>query len=439
MAEIRPFRGVRYNLEQVRDLSAVICPPYDVISPQLQDELYRRNESNFVRIEYNRELPQDNAEDNRYTRSAGTIKRWLEQGVLKADDPPAIYLHDHHFSIRGKRCRRRNIIACVRLEEWDKMVIRPHESVLSWAKSDRLSMLWACRANTSPILAMYEDPAQRLGALLAAQSKGKPAITVEEGSGEKHEVWAVTQADVIREMQNGLARQSFYIADGHHRYDSALTYRREMVSRSDRFSGEEPYNFVMMSLVDFADPGLIILPPHRLVRGISKATLHGLEAQLGSFFEVETLPITSSTVWQKVDNLLTGITPRTKKTRLAVYGLRDDSMLVLTLRDFAAACQMMPYFHSEMYKRLDVSLVDHIILEKLLGITKDREEAVLAYSYDREDAVNRVRNQEYQLTFILNPVKPELVKAMADASDRMPRKSTYFYPKSPAGLVFYKW
>ena len=439
MAEIRPFRGVRYNRQLVRDLSAVICPPYDIISPQMQDELYRRSEHNFVRVEFNRELPQDNAQDNRYTRSADTIRRWLEQGVLKTDEAPAIYIHDHYLSTQGKQHKRRNVIACVQLEEWDKMVIRPHESVLSKPKSDRLSMLWACQANTSPILAMFEDPGQKVANLLAAQAANQPVISVDNSTGEKHKVWAISDPKVIGEIQEKLSPQPFYIADGHHRYDSALTYRREMVACSASATGEEPYHFVMMSLVDFADPGLMILPPHRLVRGISRATFHELESQLKSFFEIESLPMTKHDVWQRVDSLLTGITPRTKRTRLAVFGLNDENLLVLTPHDFATVSQMMPYFHSELYKKLDVSLVDHIILEKLLGITKDREDAVLAYSYDRVDAVNRVRNQEYQLAFILNPVNPELVKAIADAGDRMPRKSTYFYPKSPAGLVFYRW
>ncbi|GAI82690.1 unnamed protein product, partial [marine sediment metagenome] len=169
MAEIRPFRGVHYNQRLVTNLSAVICPPYDVIAPQMQQELYRRSEYNFVRVEHNRELPQDTAEDNRYTRSATTLEQWLEQGILRVDEVPAIYLHDHYFTYQGREYKRRGIIARVRLEEWDTMVVRPHEGTLDEPKSDRLSLLWALQANTSPILALFEDQGQRIAPLLATQ------------------------------------------------------------------------------------------------------------------------------------------------------------------------------------------------------------------------------------------------------------------------------
>jgi len=188
----------------------------------------------------------------------------------------------------------------------------------------------------------------------------------------------------------------------------------------------------MMTLVDFSDPGLIILPPHRLVRGISKSTLNGLMPKLKVFFEIEELPLSMPGVCKQVDNLLT----ETNEIRLILFGLAAERLFVLRLCDLAAVSQMMPYFHSELYKRLAVSVVDHILLEKLLGLSSGSEEAILAYSYDKLDAVNRVLDQEYQLAFLLSPIRAETIKAIADAGDRMPRKSTYFYPKLPAGLVF---
>ncbi len=439
MAEIRPFRGVLYNQQVVSDLSTVICPPYDVISPQLQDELYQCSEYNFVRVEYNRELPQDNPQDNRYTRSAANIQRWLRQGVLQKDASPTIYVHQHFFNSQGKSYKRNNIIACVRLEEWEKKIIRPHENIIPRAKSDRLSMLWACQANTSAVLAMYQDPEQTISFALTAQEINSPRINVVDNNGERHKVWAVTQPEVVQQIQSVIAQQPLYIADGHHRYDSALTHRREKAAQSISNTGEEGYNFVMMSLIDFADPGLVILPPHRLLRGMSRGALSGLKSQLTAFFDMEEYPMDTPDLWSKVDSLLTGMKPDMHQVRLAIYGLEAEKLLILTLRDAKAVDEMMPTFHGDLYKKLDVSLVDHVILEKLLGSDKDKEEKTLAYSYDRVDAVNRVKNQEYQLLFILNPIRPELIRAIADAGDRMPRKSTYFYPKSPAGLVFYKW
>ena len=433
MAEIRPFRGVRYNQLLVKDLADIICPPYDIISPQLQQELYHRSRYNFAQIESGRGLPQDTATDNKYTRSATTLERWLEQSVLVVDQAPAIYLHDHYFSYKGKEFRRRSIIARVRLEDWDKMVVRPHEGTLVEFKSDRLSLLWAVQANTSPILALFEDKGRQVASLLAAPEKSQPIISFSEASGERHNVWAITQPEVINQLAGYFARQPLYIADGHHRYESALTYQRERIACSSPVSGDEAFNFVMMALVDFSNPGLIILPPHRLVRGISRATLSQLMTELGLFFEVEELPLDIPRVWQQVNHLLAA--GETDEVRLVLFGVTEDRLLILRLRDFTSASQLMPYFHSELYKRLNVSVLDHVILEKLLGLGGG-EAVTIGYSYDGQDAVNRVLEQEYQLAFLLSPIKPAVIKAIADVGDRMPRKSTYFYPKVPAGLVF---
>jgi len=177
MAEVHPFRGVRYNQQLVKDPAAVICLPYDIITPQMAQELYRKSEYNFVRVESNRELPQDTAKDNKYTRSAATLKQWLEQGVLEVDEVPAIYLHDHYFTHLGREYRRRGILLRVRLEEWDRMVVRPHEGTLVEPKNDRLSLLWALQVNTSPILALFEDQRQQVSSVLATQERNKPIIS----------------------------------------------------------------------------------------------------------------------------------------------------------------------------------------------------------------------------------------------------------------------
>lgn len=435
MAELCPFCAVRYNQSLVKDLAGVICPPYDIITPQLQQELYLRSQYNFVRLEYGRELPQDTAIDNKNTRSAVTLEQWLKEGILMVDKVPAIYLHDHYFTYQGREYRRRSMLVCVRLEEWDKMVIRPHEGTLSEPKGDRLSLLWACQANTSQILALFKDQGQQVSSLLTAQERSEPIISLSSAIGESHCVWAITEPRVVNQICSILAHQPLYIADGHHRYESALMYQREKCACSPSVSDSAAYNFVLMELVDFSDPGLIILPPHRLVRGVSKSTLDGLMASLRSFFEIEELPLTMSDVWRQVDDLLTG---ETNEVRLALFGLEAEHLFVLRLHDLAATSQMMPYFHCEMYKRLDVSIVDHIILEKLLGLSGGREEEILGYSYDKQDAVNKVLDQEYQLAFLLKPIKSGVIKAIADVGDRMPRKSTYFYPKAPAGLVFHR-
>ena len=431
MADIRPFRGLHYNQPLLKDWPAVICPVYDIIPPEQQPELYRRSEYNFVRLELGRELPQDTATDNKYTRSAATLEQWLRQGVLEVEATPAIYLYDQYFTHQGKGYQRRGLIARVRVEEWDRMVIRPHEGTMTEPKGDRLNLLSALQANASPILALYTDPEQQIASLLATQERKRPLMNLENAAGDGHTVWAITEPEVISQISRSLAEQPLYIADGHHRYESALAYRHQRYAASPSASGDEAFNFTMMTLVDAADPGLLILPPHRLVRGLARPTLQELRAKLAVFFEIEELSLDQTDAWQQADRWLT----EKNEIRLILFGLDTEHLFRLRLTDPASVSQMMPYFHTELYRQLDVSVVDHVILEKLLALSRDKEVASLAYSYDYLDAVNRVLSQEYQLAFLLSPIKVAEIKAIADAGDKMPRKSTYFYPKLPAGLM----
>ena len=432
MADIRPFRGVRYNEQLVSDLSQVICPPYDIITPQKAQELYHRSEYNFVRLEYGRLLPAEISPEERHTHSLATLEQWLRLGVLKVDREPAIYLHDHYFTFQGKEHRRRGLTVAVRLVAWDKMEIRPHEGILARAKGDRLSLLWTLRANTSSILALFTDEEGEVASLLSLEAQKPPVISLRSDAEESHYIWAVTEPEVIRQIGSRLAHQPLYIADGHHRYESALTYQRERRAYCDVVSGDEEFDFVMMTLVDFADPGLIILSPHRLVRGLSMANLNELRAKLELLFELEELPLGTPGIWQQVSAWLSG--NDTGQVRFVLAGLEPECLVILTLRDPKAVRQMIPYFHGELYSRLNVSILDHVILDEMLGMSTS-EETSLGFSYDPEEAVRKVSDQEYQLAFLLSPVKAEMVKAIADHGERMPRKSTYFYPKLPAGLV----
>jgi uncharacterized protein (DUF1015 family) len=434
LADIRPFHCVRYNTSLVKDLAQVICPPYDIISPQVQQELYQRSDYNFVRIEFGRELPQDKNTDNRYTRAAATLKKWLERGILKIDDKPSLYINDHHFSYQGNVYRRRSLNCLVKLEEWDKMIVRPHEGTLSRPKGDRLNLLWALQADTSPVMALYEDREQRVSSLLNKCARGRPALSIKGGEGESHQVWAVTDAAANEKIRDYLAGQPLYIADGHHRYESALNYRRERRSSFPSTAAEEPFDFVLMSLADMADPGLIILPAHRLVRGMPPSAIDRLKASLKTCFSVAEVTPDMTDVLSQINKLLS---EDKGEVRMVVYGLKKGKLFLLTLRDFDIVRPMIPYFHSELYQKLDVSIVDHVILEELLGLTHEMTGVFVDYSNDAKEAIRRVAEQEYQLAFIVNPVKPGVIKAIADAGDRMPRKSTYFFPKVPAGIIFY--
>ena len=436
MADIHPFQGLHYNPSLVKDLSKVICPPYDIIPPQLQQQLYQRSEYNFIRIEFTRELPQDKEGDNKYTRASATLEKWLEEGILTVDKKPAVYIDDHSFDFKGKQYRRRSITCLVKLEEWDKGIIRPHEGTLSRAKSDRLNLLWALKADTSPIMALYEDAEKQISSLLASRITGKPFFDTADWEGNRHKVWAVTDRNTIERLHEYLAGHSLYIADGHHRYESALNYRRQRRSGQGTFSENEPFDYVMMTLIDFNDPGLVILPAHRLVRGLPISALETLRKDLKVCFSIDDYPLYEMDVTQQLANLLSG---REDEVKIVLFGLDKGRILRLTLNNPKIIDPMMPLFHSEIYRKLDVSIVDHVIIEEFLGLSHDSAGAPIDYTNDSAEAIRRVKDQEYQLAIIINPVKPFYIKSIADSGDRMPRKSTYFFPKIPAGLLLYRF
>jgi uncharacterized protein (DUF1015 family) len=297
-------------------------------------------------------------------------------------------------------------------------------------------LLRLLQAHTSPVLALFGDREGHVSSLLAAQSRNEPMLQIDGDAGESHRLWDITDTQVISRICSRLADQSLYIADGHHRYESALAYQHERRNGSTSLSESEPFDFVLMTLVDFADPGIVISPAHRLVRGLTKRALDGLLEKLNEFFEVEELPLNRDDTQIQVNDLLTG---EDSEVKLALYGLSKEHFFMLRLRDFSLISKMIPGIHSDLYKKLDVSVTDHVILEEMLGLSHDMVGVCIAYSYDGVDAINKVLDEEYQLTFLVRPVKSEIVKAIADSGDRMPRKSTYFYPKAPAGLVFYQF
>ncbi len=432
MAEILPFRGVHYNKSLITNLGTVICPPYDVIRQKMQQALYQRSESNFIRVEFNLAMPEDKRAEDRYNRAAATLSEWLEREILQRDDAPALYLHDHYFSHSGSQYYRRGLVCLVKLEEWSKLVVRPHEDTLSGPKSDRLNLLATLQANTSPILSLYQDQNNTIAKVLETKSQSEPMFTINMDDGEKHLLWAVSDENAIGQIRRNLANQPLYIADGHHRYESALAYRDKRHA-NETVSGQAPYDYVMMNLVSFTDPGMLVLPTHRLLNGIPEEALQSLLPKLADVFKVEEIPFAASSD-QQIKDLQAG-----NKEKIIIAGLKDRTFIVLYCDDFGALSRMIPGRYSDVYKKLDVSIIDHVILDHILGINQPGSSITIGYDHDHQDTINRVSNGEYQLALIINPVKPETIKAIADARERMPKKSTYFFPKAPAGLVFYQF
>ena len=419
MAEISPFSGIRYNQEVVGDMASVICPPYDVITTEEQKAYYEKSDYNIIRLEHGMVLPDDTKADNKHSRARATFNQWLKDRVLMNDPVPSFYIHEHCFTYQNIRKRRLGLTACVRLEPWDKKVIFPHENTVPGIKSDRLELMRACAANFSPLLGIYEDMGQKVTKLLTSQASRKPAIDLAE-DGETHKLWMANEPEFVQRVSHFLASRPIYIADGHHRYETALAYRDEKRQEKPPGTGEEAFNFVMMTLVSFSDPGLIVLPVHRLIRNLSREALAQFRNDLESSFELESVPLDENGVPE-----INGATAR-------ILGLEAGNVTALKLHQSLSLKDMMPQEHSEAYKRLDISIVQHFIIDKLTSLDKSSS---IDYTPNITEARRLVESGESQLAFLLNPIPVATIKAIADANDKMPGKSTYFYPKLPTGLV----
>ncbi|MEA3253864.1 MAG: DUF1015 domain-containing protein [Chloroflexota bacterium] len=430
MTEIRPFQGIRYNQQIVTDLSKIICPPYDVISEERRRDYYERSDYNMVRLEHPlapvaSEAAQSN--DDKYSRAAASFKQWLEQGILQIDDRPAFYLHDHYFTYLGERKRRRGLLARVRLRPWYSGVY-PHEETFSKAKGDRLRLMRACRASFGPLFTLYQDPQEEVGSVLSKASEHK-AITKLDTRDESHVVWAITDPELIRQISGLMTSRALYIADGHHRYETALMYQQERTRLHSELHEEyqtRAFNYVMMLLVPFSDPGLVVFPVHRVIRGIAPSSLAGLEDRLREFFVLEYVPITGGLAGILKSKMVDG-------HLMGILGLKSNTLIVLRQRQGISMQGIMPEDRSGAYRDLDISLLNHLILGRMLGISEDSEK--ITYVADVDEVCQQLDKEECQIAFLLNPPQPKVIKAIADARDRMPRKSTYFYPKPPAGLV----
>jgi len=426
MMEVSPFRGICYNQRIVGDLARALCPPYDVITSEQQQLYYEENSYNAIRLEFPAESPE--TAGDRYQRAAITFQQWLKHGVLQLDSVSSFYLHDHHFEYSGEKKVRRGLIARVKLEPWGSGIY-PHEETFPKAKSDRLHLMRACRANFSPLLSLYQGSERKIASILSETSRAKPMIETlvlspstgggQDEGGEAHTLWAITDPEIKQDLSQFLSSQPLYIADGHHRYETALAYQQERAEEQS-VTGKEAFNYVVMELVDFSDPGLVVLPLHRLVRSITPSILGGLGDQLRNFFVLESVPFEAGDCQLPTDSCL------------GILGLQPGSLVILKRRQDVSFEAMMPGNRSQAYRDFDVSILNHIILDKMLGLTSKEN---VGYIVDLKEAYQQIKEGKYQLAFLLNPPQPGMVKAVADAHDRMPSKSTYFHPKLPAGLI----
>ena len=437
MADVQPFRGLCYDLKQIGDLSSVICPPYDVISAEEQRLYHDRSSYNVISLEFGLERPTDSAESNKYTRAAMTLEGWLRDSILIREQHPAFYLVEHRFRHQNTVRNRFSLIACIRLEDWSTGQIRPHEMTMRGPAIDRLRLLQSCRANFSSIMGIFRHGGEEIQSMFSEVAKDRPRFSATDDHGVTHNVWVVTEDEKIVQLSNFFADKSIYIADGHHRYETALVYQKHVRSTRSSYTGQEAFNFVMMSLTDSEDPDLIMFPTHRLVRGVRMEKMAKLEQELSAYFHVaELLPPLTTTI-ETAERWLSVLGERGQKRKtFGLYGLHGRHLCLVEAREERAPEQTMPGDWPRPVKDLDVSLLHWVVLRRILGIdSTQKEESCLRYTRDALEALSGVDSGEWQLAFFLNPAPVSSVLAVADARARMPQKSTYFYPKTAVGLV----
>lgn len=436
MADVRPFHGIRYNTGMIGDLSAVITPPYDVITPKQQASYYRRSPHNIIRLEFGQELPGDIPGKDKYARAAKTLNDWLREGVLVREQRPAFYLTEHRFPYEDSRRSYWGLIAAVRLEDLGAGRIRPTEMTMKGPAVDRINLLRACRANLSPIMGIFNHD-QRGGLQPLVASLDDPSLSVADDLGVTFNVWVVTEAESVRMIAGFLAGRVIYIADGHHRYETALAYRDERFAAHSGTLGDRASDFVMMTLIDSQDPGLVVLPVHRLVSGIDSVTVTKLKETLRERFQIRELPRYSSDASENLCRWTAALKEvGDRGAAFGLCGLSEGLFYLLTPGEESALHNILPGDKPAAWRNLDANLLHWVILRGLLGIDgPEKEKECLEYSADGSEVLRKVDTGMSQLAFFLNPVSISSILAIADAGMRMPPKSTYFYPKTPAGLV----
>ncbi len=431
LADFRPFKAWRYNLDKVQ-IGQVVAPPYDVISPEEQKALYARDPFNCIRLILNQEEAADGDSHNRYTRARDFFKEWQKTGILTQESKPSIYYYRQTFKhpITGEKRERSALLGRLKLEDFDKRVVIPHEKTLSRPRADRRRLLETTRTNFSPVFGLYEYDHGQNHALQSLVA-GPALFETEDDQRVRHALWRVDDPATIEGIHLGLSNQRIYIADGHHRYQTALEYSKEQ--RQVRGVSEDvelDSDFVLMALVHFYDPGLLILPTHRMVLPFNGYNSAQCLKKLEPIFNVEML---SFEAIQKKMHQSAGSSNR--EIQIGLY-FEDGKTALLTLQDREEARKKMPQDKADLWYDLDVSLVSHLILGRLWGIPEDHWESQIRYTHSTEEALRAVREKKVAVSFFLNAPKVEILRDMGKAKELMPQKSTYFYPKLASGLLF---
>jgi uncharacterized protein (DUF1015 family) len=441
MPTVAPFRGLRYDPKHVGALSQVIAPPYDVIDGALQNELYERHPANVVRLELNREEPGDDARGNRYTRAAKFLREWREQGVVMQEPAAALYVYHQHFEVEGASHVRRGFMARVRLERFGSGSIHPHEETMSGPKQDRLLLTRACRANLSQVFGLYPDDAGEVQSLLDASVAGQPPVEAVDHLGVTSRLWPVTDEGVAAKVSGLMGPKPVFIADGHHRYETACNYRDEVAAAWAAEHGgaplpaDHPANFVLMMLVGMDDPGLLVLPTHRLCIEPVIPLASELVRRLGDSFTTRTSwrgPQAADAVWSNIE--LEG-----DQGVLGLYTSGDQAWTLARITPAGRArMEALASEHGPAWRRLGVAILHRLVLDELLrpGEAAGSPLPTPTYVHLIREVREGLETGRYGMAALVMPASVGDIRAVSQTGERMPAKSTYFYPKLASGLVF---
>jgi len=440
MAEVLPFRGILYNTQKIRDLSDVVTPPYDVISKPEQHDFYERHPQNIIRLILGKTTENDTVNNNYYTRASDFLKNWFSENILEQDTTPAFYLTSMDFSLENKIFTRYGIIALVALEPFKNGVIVPHESTFSNVKTERFGLMKSCHANFSPIFSLYSDSKNIIiDKLKGPALKQTPVIEFADYDGHRHRMWRITDLDSCRYVSNAMQEKRLFIADGHHRYETALDYRDWISSSNPDFNKDHPANYVMMYLNSMEDTGLVILPAHRMVKGLKSSIITSFINNAEDYFDILTIPFMDSDFERARAEFISILKSNASKNIIGVLMKGSMEFYLLTLKSGVME-RMFSNELPEALRNLDVTVLTHLIFIEIFGFDNSNldDESIITYSSSEKQAIEAAVSGKCDISFILNPTKIEQVRDIANKGLIMPRKSTYFYPKVITGLVMNK-
>ena len=434
MATIKAFPALRYNLKKIKEISLVVTPPYDVISTYQQSQFYRQGAHNLIRIILGQEKKGDNQQNNKYTRAAAYLDKWTKEAILIRDKAPAIYIYQQLFDFEGKKLSRLGFIGLLKLEPSGKGVVFPHEKTFCKPKEDRLSLLKSTRANLSPIFGLYSDSDSKIENLIKSRCLNKPLMDF-EFEQVRNRLWPVNDPDFIISIEKLTRNKKIFIADGHHRYEVAclydkLTGKSQKADKPRRAAEPRQLNsaYIMMYFSALESRGLKVLPTHRVINNLPDVKLCSLKQALADYFIIEDF-----NNYKDLSQRLTSA-----KTSEHFFGLYLGNKIFYLLK-LKKTTKKTARHTRGTYKDLDVVILHSLIFKKILGIKEEnsRDQQIL-YTREENLAIQLVNSKKYQAAFFMNPPRPRQISAISESLQKMPHKSTYFYPKPLSGLVINK-